>query len=520
MRTRAAGSATPSTTIEPSSSAGPSDEYPAAISAAPAGTAAPAGAPSPPPPRRGLPAPPPLPRPRPPPRPGPLRPPPPAAAFSAGVEDAPPSWDCHGHSSPPRIHTDPRASVHRRPYPFGRVTTVFLVQDKLVWIDCEMTGLRLESDKLIEIAALVTDSELNMLGEGVDIVIHADDDALAAMPDVVKKMHAKSGLTEEVRKSTVTLAEAEKEVLAYIREHVPVAGTAPLAGNSIATDRGFISRDMSALDTYLHYRMIDVSSIKELSRRLVPANLLRPARKRPRAPRPGRHQGIHPRTQVLPQYRICPRSRTVQRGDRSRRRGPRACLTCRLASWPTFRLVSSTSKQPGQTGRRGNGGRSSVGRAPGCDPGCRGFESRRSPKGSPRKCRKIFPGVLLVCAPAPPLPQPGVGGAPTATITRWLCCCLLPRIGHAPSYAQSSTRARAERTYLPSPQIDQEVLSLTKGWEMQNAPNRTVGGILTFSTSGTHSDVRVTGLPHVPRDVPVPQAVGAREACHRRCSSR
>ncbi|GAF47407.1 oligoribonuclease [Rhodococcus wratislaviensis NBRC 100605] len=150
------------------------------------------------------------------------------------------------------------------------VTTVFLVQDKLVWIDCEMTGLRLGTDKLIEIAALVTDSELNVLGEGVDIVIHADDDALAAMPDVVTTMHENSGLTDEVRKSTVTLAEAEQQVLAYIREHVPVAGTAPLAGNSIATDRGFIARDMPDLDTYLHYRMIDVSSIKELSRRWYP----------------------------------------------------------------------------------------------------------------------------------------------------------------------------------------------------------------------------------------------------------
>ncbi|QYB07805.1 oligoribonuclease [Rhodococcus sp. USK10] len=144
------------------------------------------------------------------------------------------------------------------------------MQDKLVWIDCEMTGLRLGTDKLIEIAALVTDSELNVLGEGVDIVIHADDDALAAMPDVVTKMHENSGLTDEVRKSTVTLAEAEQHVLAYIREHVPVAGTAPLAGNSIATDRGFIARDMPDLDTYLHYRMIDVSSIKELSRRWYP----------------------------------------------------------------------------------------------------------------------------------------------------------------------------------------------------------------------------------------------------------
>jgi len=139
-----------------------------------------------------------------------------------------------------------------------------------VWIDCEMTGLDLSKDKLIEIAALVTDSELNILGEGVDIVIHADDDALANMPAVVTDMHAKSGLTDEVRASTVTLEEAEQRVLAYIKEHVPVAGTVPLAGNSIGTDRGFISRDMTALDTYLHYRMIDVSSIKELSRRWYP----------------------------------------------------------------------------------------------------------------------------------------------------------------------------------------------------------------------------------------------------------
>ena len=150
------------------------------------------------------------------------------------------------------------------------MTRLTHVQDKLVWIDCEMTGLRLETDKLIEVAALVTDSELNVLGEGVDIVIHADDEALAAMPDVVKKMHEKSGLTEEVRASTVTLADAEEQVLAYIREHVPVAGTVPLAGNSIATDRGFIARDMKDLDTYLHYRMIDVSSIKELCRRWYP----------------------------------------------------------------------------------------------------------------------------------------------------------------------------------------------------------------------------------------------------------
>ncbi|MCP2297558.1 oligoribonuclease [Nocardia amikacinitolerans] len=145
------------------------------------------------------------------------------------------------------------------------------VSDKLVvWMDCEMTGLRLDSDKLIEVAALVTDSDLNILGDGVDIVIHADDEALAAMPPVVADMHERSGLTEEVRRSTVTLAEAEQQVLDYIRAYAPTAGTVPLAGNSIATDRGFIARDMPALDSHLHYRMIDVSSIKELCRRWYP----------------------------------------------------------------------------------------------------------------------------------------------------------------------------------------------------------------------------------------------------------
>jgi oligoribonuclease len=140
----------------------------------------------------------------------------------------------------------------------------------LVWIDCEMTGLDLGRDALIEIAVLVTDSELNILDDGVDLVIHADDAVLDTMPDVVREMHAKSGLTPAVRESTVTLAEAEKQVLDYVRQHVPEARTAPLCGNSIATDRGFIARDMPALDAHLHYRMVDVSSIKELCRRWYP----------------------------------------------------------------------------------------------------------------------------------------------------------------------------------------------------------------------------------------------------------
>ena len=144
------------------------------------------------------------------------------------------------------------------------------MNDRLVWIDCEMTGLDLRNDALIEIAVLVTDGELAVLGEGVDIVIHADDAALADMPDVVRDMHARSGLTEEVRRSTVTIAEAQERVLDYVREHVPEPRTAPLAGNSIATDRGFLARDMPELDAHLHYRMVDVSSVKELCRRWFP----------------------------------------------------------------------------------------------------------------------------------------------------------------------------------------------------------------------------------------------------------
>lgn len=143
--------------------------------------------------------------------------------------------------------------------------------DRLVWIDCEMTGLDLAGDALIEIAALVTDADLTILGDGVDLVIHADDAALANMPPVVEHMHAKSGLTDAVRASTVTVADAEKHVLDYVKQFVSQPKTALLAGNSIATDRGFIVRDMPALDDYLHYRMVDVSTIKELCRSWYPA---------------------------------------------------------------------------------------------------------------------------------------------------------------------------------------------------------------------------------------------------------
>jgi oligoribonuclease len=140
----------------------------------------------------------------------------------------------------------------------------------LVWIDCEMTGLDLTKDKLIEVAVVVTDSELRVLDPGLDLVISADDADLEDMADVVTEMHAKSGLTEAVRASTLTVAEAEQQLLAYVRRFVPERRTAPLCGNSIGTDRGFLARDMPELDDHLHYRMIDVSSIKELARRWFP----------------------------------------------------------------------------------------------------------------------------------------------------------------------------------------------------------------------------------------------------------
>jgi oligoribonuclease len=142
-------------------------------------------------------------------------------------------------------------------------------QDKIVWIDCEMTGLDLERDALIEVAVLVTDAELNQLGDGVDVVIACPPEALESMPPVVREMHEASGLLDELASGT-TMTDAQAQVLAYIRQHVPETGKAPLGGNSVATDRGFLARDMPELDEWLHYRMVDVSSIKELARRWYP----------------------------------------------------------------------------------------------------------------------------------------------------------------------------------------------------------------------------------------------------------
>jgi oligoribonuclease len=141
--------------------------------------------------------------------------------------------------------------------------------DRLVWIDCEMTGLDLARDALIEIACIVTDGQLAAADDGVDLVIKPPAEALDNMPEVVRDMHTASGLLDELA-AGITLAEAQEQVLAYVRQHIQEPRKVPLCGNSIATDRTFIARDMPELDAFLHYRMVDVSSIKELARRWYP----------------------------------------------------------------------------------------------------------------------------------------------------------------------------------------------------------------------------------------------------------
>ncbi len=143
------------------------------------------------------------------------------------------------------------------------------MNDRLVWIDCEMTGLDLGADALIEVAALVTDFELNVLGDGIDVLVKPPVEAIEQMDDFVRTMHTTSGLLEELS-GGLTLVEAEEQVLAYIRSQCPDGSRPPLAGNTVATDRAFLARDMPTLESFLHYRIVDVSSIKELARRWYP----------------------------------------------------------------------------------------------------------------------------------------------------------------------------------------------------------------------------------------------------------
>ena len=144
-------------------------------------------------------------------------------------------------------------------------------------MDLEMTGLDHMSDVIVEIATIITDDDLNIVAEGPDLVIHQPDEVLRNMNEVVTKMHTDSGLLEQISSSTLTLEEAGQQTLQFIKEHCPEAGTVPLCGNSIGTDRRFLARYLPEIETYLHYRSVDVSSIKELVRRWYPeANARRP----------------------------------------------------------------------------------------------------------------------------------------------------------------------------------------------------------------------------------------------------
>lgn len=143
--------------------------------------------------------------------------------------------------------------------------------EHLVWLDLEMTGLDIRRHVIVEIAVIVTDVDLNPLDDGLDLVIHATEEELAGMDDFVTKMHTKSGLIDEIRASTVSVDDAHAQALAYVRRHIPTSRTAPLCGNSIGADRRFLDSMMSELEEYLHYRSIDVSSLKELARRWNPA---------------------------------------------------------------------------------------------------------------------------------------------------------------------------------------------------------------------------------------------------------
>ena len=138
-----------------------------------------------------------------------------------------------------------------------------------MWIDCEMTGLDPKFDEIVEIACIVTDAELNELDEGITLVVKPGEESFAGMDDFVVNMHTVSGLIEEIPLG-ITLADAEQQVLAYVKTHVPEARKAPLAGSSVYVDRGFLANYMPELDAHLHYRLVDVSSVKELTRRWYP----------------------------------------------------------------------------------------------------------------------------------------------------------------------------------------------------------------------------------------------------------
>ncbi len=159
------------------------------------------------------------------------------------------------------------SAIRGEPYPSPNLGVV------LVWMDLEMTGLDPAKNVIVEIATIVTDDELNIVAEGPDLVIHQPEEALALMEQVVVDMHTKSGLIGEIRASTVTLEDAGRQTLAFIQQHVPQARTVPLCGNSIGMDRRFLDAYLPEIELYLHYRSVDVSSVKELVRRWYPGLL-------------------------------------------------------------------------------------------------------------------------------------------------------------------------------------------------------------------------------------------------------
>jgi oligoribonuclease len=162
--------------------------------------------------------------------------------------------------------TSPDTSPDREPEPGAEPG----VPDLLVWLDLEMTGLEVSRHVVVEIAVLVTDSALAALDDGIDVVVHQPEAAMAEMDDFVRKMHTRSGLLPAIAASDVTLADAQARALEYVRSHIPTPRTAPLCGNSIGVDRRFMHQQLPELDEYLHYRSVDVSSLKELCRRWYP----------------------------------------------------------------------------------------------------------------------------------------------------------------------------------------------------------------------------------------------------------
>ena len=212
--------------------------------------------------------------------------------------------------------------------------------DRLVWIDCEMTGLDLERDALIEIACLVTDGKLDVLGEGLDLVIKPPPEALDQMEDVVREMHTTSGLLTELA-AGITLAEVQDQVLAYVREYISEPRRVPLAGNSIATDRVFIARDMPELDAFLHYRMVDVSSIKELARRWYPRTYFASPPKR------GGHRALADITESIQELRYYRETVFVPPP------GPDSATARQIAAHYGDSNGAAASEKPGTGGRAG-----------------------------------------------------------------------------------------------------------------------------------------------------------------------